>query len=1238
MNKKNLGFKILLGVVLPLAVCIGALTLGGGLKMGIDIRGGHSLIFEIRTNDREIELLNTEKQQAEARLKEALAAGKSAQVAALKAKIERIAGNLNRLESQGGVGNIADRMISILKERIDPQGLRSLEWRPLSNNRIEVRMPAADPRSEQARMAYEKARDNLLRKNIPLRKIRSLCRAPENEKEKIISNLSGSDMKLAESLREVSRAWTVRETSRKTMVAAKEAYETARNTNQSAEKQKKLKDEYDSALDAWQKASGVYNTKFRSVLAGNILRLRLETILSSYIPQGEVEVIKKANKKEYLSRTKRFEEGLASLRQSHPSRVKEIDSVVELYRKWAENRQRLEDPEDLKRMIAKAGVLEFRIAPRHPADPKSLITQDDYVSAIKSLKKDGPDGLKRRNARLRWFKIRGEKDDFPGMVVAPYGGNYYILLFDESGKVMLNDRGPGGWSLTDARRASDEYGRLAIGFSLNAGGARRMGNLTADNKGRQMAILLDDVVYSAPRIQAIISSSGIITGSFTPQEVDDLIRTLQAGSLPARLNPEPVSQSSFGPAIGEVNKQMGIRAAVWGLIAVAGFMFLYYLLAGAIADMALLMNIILVLGAMSMLDAVFTLPGIAGVILTIGIAVDANVLIFERLREEQRKGQSVAMAIKNAYERAFSAIFDANITTMITCLILGWVGTEEVRGFAITLGLGVMFSMFTALVVTRWTFELLMKIGLLKNPIFMLRIIGVPKVNWMSKRHFFWGLSALLIVMGITSLVGQGSDIWGIEFSAGTQAVVKLRDDALIDGKLPDDGLVRTRITATAGQLGFDKLKATARVERRDDPTRVDKFLSAYDTDKDGKIGKVEWRRQRMSAEYFALADADKDGFLDVDEIHALPSTEYQTSTTETRLTRIRETFRKGFGTSLQRRIALEYTLRKGSHVDGLNIDLADSGLTEVQKNDASAYRDLFEDFEGGVLMVLDVTTPQTQEEINRRIGEMRRQPDFGSQQNPTEVVGLKPDADGLCRTFAVFIRSAEGIPATDTRAWNEFSQKESELVDAAMKREEAMEVLNFDAAIAGEAAQLAIVAVVLSWLAIIAYLWLRFGSIQWGLAAVICLIHDVIIVIGLVAASGWLHRSVIGPVLGITDFKIDLAMIAAILTVIGYSVNDTIVVFDRIRENRGKLTTISSDVINSSINQTLGRTLLTSSTTFIVVLIMYVWGGPGIHAFSYALLAGIIFGTYSSIAIASPLLMGFKKALVARTVRTTTE
>ncbi|MGC9455110.1 MAG: protein translocase subunit SecF, partial [Phycisphaerae bacterium] len=281
----------------------------------------------------------------------------------------------------------------------------------------------------------------------------------------------------------------------------------------------------------------------------------------------------------------------------------------------------------------------------------------------------------------------------------------------------------------------------------------------------------------------------------------------------------------------------------------------------------------------------------------------------------------------------------------------------------------------------------------------------------------------------------------------------------------------------------------------------------------------------------------------------------------------------------------------------------------------------------GGLLLVFENVDPAiTTADLTQRHRELLLQRDFAGKVVMPEIVGLTPAGQDAYSAFAILVPQPDQAVSMDALA-----KEQIKLTGAAMRRQESLVTTNFDAAIATQTTQYAIAAVILSWLAIVGYLWLRFGSARWGLAAVVCLVHDTVIVVGLVAASGWLHETWLGNALAITSFKIDLGMVAAILTVIGYSVNDTIVVFDRIRENRGKLTKVTGPVINSSINQVLSRTLLTSGTTFIVLLIMYVWGGPGIHAFSYALLAGVIFGTYSSIAVASPQLMGLKRALVAK-------
>jgi SecD/SecF fusion protein len=764
-------------------------------------------------------------------------------------------------------------------------------------------------------------------------------------------------------------------------------------------------------------------------------------------------------------------------------------------------------------------------------------------------------------------------------------------------------------------------------------------------------------------LRATITRDGIIEGGFTRQETVEMARLLNSGSLPGRVNPDPVRESSFGPTLGEENRRMGLRAAYIGLIAVAVFMLVYYLLAGSIADVALLLNIVLILGVMSLIDAVFTLPGIAGIILTIGIAVDANVLIFERLREEQERGQSVRMAMQNAYQRAFTAIFDANVTTLVTCLILGWVGTEEVKGFAITLGLGIVFSMFTALVITRWVFQLLLDWKVITKPIGMLRIIRTPKINWMGKRKAFWVVSAVLLIAGVLAIVGQGGNLLGIEFSSGTRALVRLRPDALLtdpatgEKELPNDGLVRRQFKGAAekleGELGGTVGELTgARVEKRIDPFRVQSFLEDYDTDEDGKVTGEEWAGQGMDPLYFekltARLDADKDGSLSGEELGGLPSREYQVSTTETLVSRVRTVIGEAFGKALDVRPGVDFEVLTGSDEDvqaralqqRVGVTLTSSGAVPVDDRvvDAADRQGLEEvvNFKGGMLAVVRGVSPAiTAQDFTQRVRDIRDYADHsGLKGNYFNVIGLEedPNTPDAYSAFLVLDRPADDRKIETAEGFSEYSSRVMQSVTEALKRQESLPVLNFDEAIAGEAARKAIIAIVFSWLAIVLYLWLRFGSLQWGIAAVICLVHDVLIVLGLVAISGYIYNS-FGEVLGIQSFKVDLAMIAALLTVIGYSVNDTIVVFDRIRENRGKMTTITPSVLNSSVNQTLARTLLTSTTTLIVVVVMYAFGGAGIRAFSFALLMGVLFGTYSSIAIASPLLMGFKRAVTAKAV-----
>ena len=1232
MNTKNLPLKFLfLGLLVLLS--LGALWYQG-LREGIDLSGGHSLIFEIVGNEAEIARLKESRGVVEAQL---AAATTDEEKKRLTNDIRRIDEDLKDVADQGTGRGLVKDMIGILRDRVDPLGLSNTEWRSLGDNRIMIRMPAGKKESRDARQAYGRALRAIDEGNIRRADSRRITQAAGAARQAAIADLSRGDTKLAELLGTLG-------TSHDAMVAAEKVID-ATTTDEQRTAAENARDE---ALNAYEEIES-------SLLGQNIQTQELLGVLSNYVSPAEEDALKKRSKRgrqEVIARKERCEEGLRELREKHPTRAAQIDDVADKYMAWAKVRSHLDDPSDLKRLIAKAGVLEFRIAPYAPGVKDEFTIPADEVDRLTEvLQREGPEGMRKRNERLLWFPLQGDRGSYGGLVTADYAGKRYVLLYNTAGNMMLQKRGAGGWQLAGAKPDRDERNRPAIAFRFDERGAKQFARLTSEHRttdtraGHCMAILLDDEVYSAPVIQATISDRGTITGQFTQEEVNNLVRTLKAGSLPARLNKSPVAESTFGPGIGRENREMGKRAAIAGLIAVAVFMLVYYLYAGAIANAALVLNIVLVLGAMSLLQAVFTLPGIAGIILTIGIAVDANVLIFERLREEQAKNQSIRMALKTAYERAFSAIFDANLTTLITCAILGWIATEEVKGFAITLGLGVAISMFTALIVTRWIFQFLLDRGLIKSHVGMLKLIGVPKVNWMGKRYIFWGISAGMIVLGISSLAWQKSDIWGIEFSAGTEAVVQFRDDALIDGELPNDNTVRAMFAQTAGEEGYAKLQSTALVEERISPDQVDTFLATYDVDGDKKVALSEWTGARMKADFFAKVDTDGNKQLTREELEEnLKPTAYQISTTEERVPVIREVAVAAFGKALQIRTECKFDLATGGIDPDLGLALATDGITKIDpailRKARVTYREELRDFEGGVMFVVRNVTPViTELDLSQRIRDMRFQPDFSGQlANEIRAIGLAPVGEDGHSAFLVLVSPGEEAARERPEAWRQFAEDEWNLVRAALERGEAMVATNFDAAIAGDTAWRAGFAVFLSWVAIVLYVWLRFGTWRWGLAAVVCLIHDVIIVVGLVAASGWLYQSFVGELLGISSFKIDLAMVAAVLTVIGYSVNDTIVVFDRIRENRGKLKTVSYQVINTSINQTLGRTLLTSGTTFIVVLIMYVWGGSGIHAFNFALLAGIIFGTYSSIAIASPLLMGFRKAFITRVTETPTE
>jgi len=598
----------------------------------------------------------------------------------------------------------------------------------------------------------------------------------------------------------------------------------------------------------------------------------------------------------------------------------------------------------------------------------------------------------------------------PGNEIVPSmeeEGTYYVL---ESAPVVT------GEELVDAQPDFDQNGRPAVSFRFNPSGARKFGDYTAENIGSPFAIVLDNEVISAPVIQAhIAGGSGIITGQFTVEESTQLAVLLRAGALPAGL--EFLEERTIGPELGADSIEAGKIACIVAFALVLVFMFASYGLFGLFANIALILNVGLIFGLLSLIGATLTLPGIAGIVLTIGMAVDANVLVFERIREESKTAKGPARAIELGYEKALSAITDANITTFITALILFAMGSGPVRGFAVTLGLGILTSVFTAIFVTRLIVVIWFERKRPKTVLQGGKLRLVPKeTSWDFFRRWkvSLGISGVLIVLAAGSFALQGLN-FGIDFRGGT-------------------------------------------------------------------------------------------------------------------------------------------TIRTES----------------AEPVDIGAYRDAIQQLELGDITIAEVFDPT-----------------FGPDQN----------------VAMIRIQAQEGQESVSADVIAEVEAALQEVVpDITFTSVESV-----GPKVSGELIQAAVIAVLLAIAAVLVYIWLRFEW-QFAVGAVAALVHDVVLTIGIFSEL---------------QIQFDLAIIAALLTIVGYSLNDTVVVFDRVRENLRKYKKKPlSEVLNISINETLSRTVMTSVTTLLALLALFVLGGDVIRGFVFAMIWGVIVGTYSSVFVASTILL----------------
>jgi len=1226
MNK-NLFWKFVLIVVLIALSIQNILPFEAKLKKGLDLAGGTSLLYEIDTS------------------------------------------GLESYQKR----NIAQVMIRILRERIDPGNISNLVWRPHGSNRIEIQMPLATEKQRKLRQEYQDKLASLESRNLNMRQVQQALIQPAGvpdeqyleQRQKTFGNLAGDSKARQDLLEKLARIHDDLRQARAQQARALEMH----NTNEEKLSEARInKFSVDRLYGNWQNLDDPNRVVELKKLAGG--DQAKQVVIGNYIRSKKVvddarnlitaqdgldeqynqarEEIENANidierlKKFLAAKSHKRNEEITRLKESHPLTVALIDEVVVAYDVSAKTAGRLDDPEDLKRKLRGSGILEFRILPQ--TNEESL-TEGEITRYREDLEKYGPKRASGKN--YVWQKIKSPEDfQVQSAILGEFADDKFVLTSNKDEETLLHEGSGDTWRLTDARIGNDDIGNWAVNFQFNEIGANRFFPLTKNNLNRPLCILLDKEAISAPNINSPIRNRGQITGTFTQTEVQDLVDKLNAGSLPARLGDQPISENNIGPSLGRDNLQAGLKAGIFGLLAVAAFMVLYYLIAGSLAGLALFMNLLLVVSVMAFSQATFTLPGIAGLILTIGMAVDANVLIFERIREEQQRGSSLRMAIKNGYDRAFRTIMDANLTTFMVALILWFLASEEVKGFALTLMIGLVSSMFTALFVTRTIFNLLTSLKLISKKLVMMQLIHKPQVNWLAGRPIFWVFSAILVLGGWAVFLNRDeakNSKYSIEFTGGTSIQVKLNQTGTdmtradvqneiteIGAEMKNPFIEAAKVTQIGSPDRHEFEIVTTATSRTEIDIRLpaQKSMSAPDIQTAVHDAAVEVGDRRMENAEIIKTDTSGNFKIITDQVNpniinsilkkALPENSEIVSIATEEI--VGNAVRKALGDKLD-------------VLNDLEPDPA-SMKTQPITDELISQKLYLSEYKGGLLLSCSFGRgkAETLERLDeKRFSQLKFKTEFEKYgNNPFQL--FAPNNNGQPNESLTGLEVAVLSPdiiygdPSQVQDWNTFVGNEREKFESALRLTSSFtRNTQIDPSVGEESMNAAMIAIFFSLLAVVAYIWIRFGNVRFGMAAVAALIHDVSVAMGLVAASAWLSETALGRALLISDFKIDLPMIAGFLTVIGYSLNDTIVVFDRIRENRGKMATLSVQVINDSINQTISRTILTSATTLIVLIVMYIWGGTALRGFNYVLIIGVIVGTYSSIGIAAPLLFGAK-------------
>jgi len=802
------------------------------------------------------------------------------------------------------------------------------------------------------------------------------------------------------------------------------------------------------------------------------------------------------------------------------------------------------DVGEIKQRVENIGRLEW------------LLVQDDeeYIKAAADKEPNKPFTVNStRFVRMNYKKLPPGEEDEEKKRSRDY--EVFIVKHRKSPEMHLT-----GSDLKSCHFTQDNNGQPAIGFAFKGPAQKRFGVLTADHVGERLAVVYDNQVVSAPVIREAIYGPGIISGRFSEKEANRMIDTINAGSLDMPLTYD--SGLFVGSSLGEDAMSAGKRAILIAGIVVLVFMALYYLACGLVANMALMMNLVIILGVLSYCNATLTLPGMAGLLLTIGMAVDANVLVFERIREEKTKGREVETAFKNGYGKAFWTIFDANITTFITAWILFSVGSTAIKGFAVVLMIGIITSMFTALFVTRWVFTVLYRFGAIKQ--FKMKrfpFLESTHIRFTAAAKVCVTISLILIVLGIGAFVSRLGDIFDTAFTGGSYLVVDLDEESEVAD-------IRKRIT---------------------------------EADYPGAEVQIVHKEQA------ALGQSKGKSF-------------------SIRVAAAQDIYIKHIGEKAEGEIAGDYAERFRRRFED---DMKKVFINDIEHRDVEVKVDIFKQTTlPGADKMIKAARVDIELEPAVKLSDVRRAVkdcgyDIATLEFPDNPKVKAYDEalkkDGKIKIAKEPMVSRFVFKSTDKNV-DEINVKGS--LAGQLKVVKPFNSQYIGPQVAGEQRGAAIFAMLCALVAIVIYIWFRFGRVRYGLAAIVALAHDVLITVGAIAALGWIAKVTGSDLMGVASIKIDLTIVAAILTIIGYSLNDTIVVFDRIRENTVGHREPDAEVIDRSLNQVLGRTMLTSLTTFVAVVVLFFIGGSGLHGFAFSMMIGVVVGTYSSMFIASPIVI----------------